>query len=301
VPPTLAWSLDTGDGLNTLDAIDGNDGNYYIFAANNDLTTTPLKQLLVFREPKDLSTAPAIIASETLPGVSGTCPAFCPQGRSIYYFAHYVYVGTHRTGGKEFHIFDVSNPASPVWKGSIELNTNVNDIMVKDQLVSGVAKRIAYLAIAGNSKDLEMLDVTDPAAISVYSSINVGGTADAEVLYALGTTVYVGKDRDASGPDLFGVNVYNPSSPVVIGSADIPMKSGAGIFGLNVVGKLAFVGTTDSTDPFQVWNIENPSSIVRWDTNNYNFSEKMVDLDYDDDRIYTANQSNDALRIIYGP
>ncbi len=301
VAPTLTWSLNTGDGLNAVDAIDGMDGNYYIFATNNGTSGSPLKQLLTIREPKDLSMGPAIIASSTLPGVSGSCPASCPQGRSVYYFANHVYVGTHRTGGKEFHVFNVSNPASPVWKGSIELNTNVNGIMVRNQLVGGVTKKIAYLAISGNSKDLELLDVTDSTAMSVYSSINVGSTQDAEVLYALGTTVYVGKARNASGPDFFAVDISNPSVPSVVGTADIPMKSGAVIMGLRVAGQLAFIGTTDSTDPFQVWNIANPSSMVRWDTSSFNFSEKMVSLDYEDDRVYTANQSNDALRIIYGP
>jgi hypothetical protein len=300
-PPVLATKLDTGTGLNAVDAIDGKDGYYYIFAANDDTSYLPLKQLVILRVPKDLSSAPTTVASSTLPGVSGTCAASCPQGRSIYYFAPYVYVGTHRTGGKEFHIFDVSTPSSPVWKGSIELNTNVNDIMVKNQLVGGVSKRIAYLAIAGNSKDLELLDVTNPAAITVYTSINVGGIQDAQVLYALGTNVYIGKDRDASGPDFFVVDVSNVSSPVVKGSANIPMKSNTSIRGLRVVGSLAFLGTTDSTDPFQVWKITNPAAMTRWDTSTYNFSEKMMDLDYEDDRIYTANQSNDALRIIYGP
>jgi len=300
-PPALSWSLDTGGGLNAVDAIDGMDGNYYIFAANNDLALSPLKQLVVLREPKDLGTAPILIASSTLPGVSGSCPISCPQGRSVYYYAPYVYVGAHRAGGKEFHIFDVSNPAAPVWKGSIELNTNVNDIMVKDQLVGGVAKRIAYLAIAGNAKDLELLDVTNPTAISVYTSMNVGGTQDAEVVYALGTTVYIGKDRSASGPDLFAVNVFNPSAPQVLGSADIPMKPGAAVMGLRVVGQLAFVGTTDSTDPFQVWDVSNPASMSRWDTSTYDFAEKILDLDYEDGRVYTASQPNDALRIIYAP
>lgn len=300
-PPVLSWSLNTGDGLNAVDAIDGGDDNYYIFAASNDLTTSPLKQLLVIREKKDLSAGPVLIASSTLPGVSGSCPVSCPQGRSVYYLAPYVYVGTHRTGGKEFHIFDVSNPTSPVWKGSIELTTNINDIVVKNQLVGGTIKRIAYLAIAGNSKDLMLLDVTNPTAVSVYAFVNVGGTKDAKVLDTLGTIVYVGKDRDASGPDLFAINVSNPASPVVVGSGDISMKPGAAIMGLRVVGQFAFIGTTDSTDPFQVWNIANPASMVRWDTSRFNFAEKMVSLDYEDDRIYTANQSNDALRIIYGP
>ncbi len=301
-PPVLSWSLDTGDGLNAVDAIES-PSYFYAFVASNDLTTTPLKQLMVIQEAKDLSTAPVVVASATLPAVSGTCPNSCPQGRSIYFYGNFLYVGTHRllTGGaNEFHVFDVSDPLHPVWVGSKKLNHNINTIKVRTQMVGGVQKKIAYLATSGNTTDLIVLDVTNPASIPApLALMDVGGTQDAETLDVVGAYLYLGKDRNPSGPEFFVIDVSNPSSPQLKGSADISMQSGSIISTVRVIGSLAFIGTTDSNDPFQVWNISDPLNMTRHDVTHYNFSQKTVGLDYEDDRIYTANQSNDALRIIY--
>lgn len=295
-PPVLLGKLDTSpDGANDVDTALYADDYYYSFVANNN-KTAPYKQLQVIKMPKDLSSGPSLIASaeRTLPGVAGASP----QGRSIYYYSSYVYMGTHRTAGKEFHIYDVADPSNPQWKGSIELNHNVNNIIVRDQLVGGTKKRIAYLATSGNTKDIFVLDVSNPASPAVLTSIDVGGNEDAEVIWVLGNYLYLGKDK-GSGDDLFILDVSNPTSPSIKSSIDIQMKTGAAIRGLRVVGGLAFVGTTDSTQPFQVWDVSDLSNIKRRDVNVFNFSQKTVDLDYEADRIYTANESNDALRVLY--
>ncbi|MEK7087595.1 MAG: hypothetical protein AAB958_02755, partial [Patescibacteria group bacterium] len=69
------------------------------------------------------------------------------------------------------------------------------------------------------------------------------------------------------------------------------------ITGIKVVGKFAFLSTSYQTGGFQVWNIQDPANIQNCSMLNY--SEKVADMDYEDNLVYLANQSQNALRIIF--
>ncbi len=151
---------------------------------------------------------PKILASRSLPGVGGSFPG----ALSLTYYNNYLYIGTHRTAGNEFHIFDVTDRSNPRWLGSREINHNINNIIVRGSY--------AYLATSGNVKDVIILDISKPNSIQEISTIEISGNEDARVLYLLGTTLYVGRSRskNPAEPELSLVDIQNPLAPKISGS-----------------------------------------------------------------------------------
>ena len=227
----ITSSLDfgtSGTGSNALDAVSS-----YVFVAQHSTTS----QLVVVdvRNPNQ----PFVAASSTLPGVAGAKP----QGWSIYYYDSKVYIGTKRTAGHEFHIFDVVNPANPVWLGSREVNHNINSIVVRGGF--------AYLATSGNVKDLIVLDVRNPAIITGKTNLDLPGNEDGKSLYLLANTLYLGRFKSLTNSghkDFYALDISQiPQAPPadtirILGSYDIH----ADVNSIRVVGSYAFLSTSES-------------------------------------------------------
>lgn len=167
-------SVDTGEIVNKIDFADG-----HLYLAQNSSTT----QLAIF-EVNNPSLS--LVATSSLPGVAGARPGAV----SIFYFDSKVYVGTKRTAGREFHIFNVSSPDQPEWLGSLEINHNVNDIQVKDGF--------AFLATSGNVRDMIVLDVREPSNITQVETIDLPGNEDGRAVYVSGNNIYLGRHKGTS-------------------------------------------------------------------------------------------------------
>ena len=278
-------SIHVSPGLHDIDVA----GNF-AFAASDDT----IDQLVVI-DISDLAN-PATIAYESLVGVNPT--GSFPQGREIFYYNNRVYVGTRETAGPEFHIFDVSDPANPVHLGSRELNHTIRKLVVRDNY--------AYLATSGNQNELVILDISDPSNI-LPSFPGVGnaepwrydapGDRDGTSLFLLGSKIYLGRAQGTgANHDFLVLDIGQLDSVVLLGSVLLGLNPNTAVEGIIVSGKLAFLATSDQNKGFQIWNIADPVNIYEMDSCNY--SEKAVDLDFDGQYNYVANESNNALRII---
>lgn len=266
-------------GLNAVDV-----AGDYAYVARNASTT----QFMVL----DISNpaSPFTVATSTLPGVGNSYP----EGRSIYYYDNRVYIGTHETAGNEFHVYDVSTPTNPVWRGSLGINNNVHDIVVRGNY--------AYIATSGNARELQIIDISNPASPNLVTQYNVGGTggndADGTALYLVGNTLYLGREYMKDNENLFVIDITNPLSPSLLGSETVLLKNDTEIVGIVATGHIAFISTTNSTDTFQIWDVSDPSDMELW-TCTFNYSESPAALDFDGKYVYVANQSQNALRVIW--
>jgi len=178
----IDFAINVGPGLNSIDVSEG-----IVYGAQKSTTT----QVAIF-DSSNLS----LIATSTLPGVAGVRP----EGWSIFYYDDRVYVGTKRTAGREFHVFDVKNPKNPRWLGSLEVNHNINNIVVRENL--------AFLATSGNVRDLIVLNVADPQNMFQISSLDLPGGEDGRSLDLRGKTLYIGRFRSTAGnPEFYIVDV----------------------------------------------------------------------------------------------
>ncbi len=299
-PPILKKALDTGPGLNFVVVMyDTASGNYYAYVANNDKNT----QLQVIKIPKsDLTTASLVacasMCSLNTHGVPATDPA--PEGQTIFYYDHKIYLGLQQTTGPEFHVFDVSSPESPSWLNSYNLGGDVNQIVVK--YYATLNKTLAFLATSGVPHHVVVLDVTNPSSgISFVTSRDFAGSEKVNAISINGNILFAGRSQSGSPsePDIIALDIIDPvnSGLPVLGNYYLNAHD---VNALAAVGKFLFVGTNDSNNSFVVLDVSNLSSISSW-SDVFNYSQITKGLVYENNLVYTANRSNDALRVVYSP
>ena len=270
--PYIVSNLNTtNQGLEALDVA----GNY-VYAANNNNADDKQLQVIDITDKAN----PSLLAEYTLPDST-------EKGISIFYSNQKAYVGTEKNGGPEFFIVDVSTPANPVSLGSKEIGYDVNAIQVSGNT--------AYIATP-DDKELKILNVSDPANITVVGEYNVVGSCeDGKSMYLVGIKLYFGRTEPCGHDDhhKFSIlDITNASNVSSLGSTNI----GADVNGIVVRDTLAFIGTDDPNKEFQVWNISNPASTTQ--ISSFNFPQVASGVDYEDNLVYVSVRSNDALRII---
>ncbi|MCB0522478.1 MAG: tail fiber domain-containing protein [Saprospiraceae bacterium] len=174
------------------------------------------------------------------PMLHGTL-GFAADPTDVKVHGNYAYVFFHLTG--DLQIIDVSNPASPVIVGTLDLigSSIPSNIVVRDNYV--------YLTATGDG-GLIIVDVSNPAAPSIAGNyILVGIPANLDVQ---GDFAYI---ADAFFDEIRIYDVSNPASPTPRGTRSIgPVASG-----IKVAGNFAFI--TDEVDN-QLWviNVANPDN-----------------------------------------
>jgi hypothetical protein len=251
--------LDSNSFINSIDAIYN-----FLFVG---FATSSL-QVHVFDTTNNAS---ILLASKfSLPGVSGSFPG----ALSLTYYNNRLYVGTHRTAGNEFHIFDVSDRTNPIWLGSRELNHNVNQIIVRGPY--------AYLATSGNTKDLIILRVSDPRSIQQTATYDINGNEDAQSLYVLGNYIYIGrnKSRDRSHPEFSILDISQPDTPLLQGS----LFMSESISTIHVSGSLAVLFTKDSQPRIHIIDLATTSlpKII----NTQIIGQHIKSIDYEENILY---------------
>ncbi|MBM3261541.1 hypothetical protein FJY93_03925 [Candidatus Kaiserbacteria bacterium] len=257
-------------------------GNYAYVAVGGTQTV----HLLVI----DVSDAanPVVVTQRdvTAAGVSG-------YGNTLAYSKKTLYLGLTISTGPELYIIDVADPLNPAIKGTFETGTSINQIAVKDDL--------AYLATPSSTQlwKVDVSDPTNPTLVQAYSPASTNWSGQSVAVSKDGTTVYFGRiyNIGANKEDLFAFNTSNLSS--TIGSLTQDKQSG--FTRMVVRGTLLFASNTKSNDGFQIWNVSNPATIVRYDTTPVNIQQaSTAGMDCDGDYIYIGQRSNRALQII-GP
>src|SRR3989344_4452931 len=217
----------------------GGEGALAVYVANNYAYTayaSSTGQVVVV----DISdpTNPSVSSRLELPGIAGTCPNGCFP-RSIYFYRDRVYVGTNYLGigaGDEFHVYSTEapySPGNPGHIGSLNINHNVNDIVVKDNL--------AYLATSDEAGELMIVDISNPSAMihpdisgMKFDAKKDDGSPSAEDgnrLYSSGNTVYLGRTQNLpqSSPDFFILDVRTPNNISKISSKELSLSNNSAV------------------------------------------------------------------------
>ncbi len=232
--PTLLGKLDnattTTNGLSALRvAEDPVRGERYLYAAS--ISSFASGQLQVF-DVTD-SSHPRLLTTYKVP--SAIVPT-AGLGNSLAYKNGYVYLGLTATSGREFNIIDVQNPTAPLWKGGYALGGHdVNAIVVRDDY--------AYVATPA-TEEVVALDVKNPFAPTRVGGFNAsvwGGNG--KILYAVGTTLYLGKTVPNAGPEYYALDVSQPAGIQGASARAITREIGSSVNGLFVRDYLSFILT----------------------------------------------------------
>ncbi len=298
---TFANNFNAGAKINALDAIrDPATGKHYIFAA----MASSINQFSII-DVTDIRN-PFLVATNTLQTLAAglTCPGTnCPDGRSIYYYKKKVYLGTQSLSAfssaqnHEFYIYDVSSPTDPVWIGSRNIDNNINGIAVRE--------KYAYLATSGENRELIILDISTSANITQVGVFDAADHQNGNVhedgvsLYLSGNKLFLGRERaPLSRPDFYILDVSNPAFVVSLASVNLGLSPNTTVTGVLALGNLAFIGTSDPNDGFQVRDIFK-TTIDR--VNTFKIQHRIAGIDYEHDFVYVAGHVAPNFQILYSP
>ncbi|MBI5192337.1 MAG: hypothetical protein HZA08_02715 [Nitrospirae bacterium] len=143
-------------------------------------------------------------------------------------------------GSGGLYVADISNPSSPVLRGSVDTPGNANDVRVVGNLVY----------VADGASGLQIVDATNPAVPVIIGSANTPG--DAWDVVVNGNYAYIADG--SSGLQI--INISNPALPTIVGSLDTPGTAK----GVDVSGNIAVVA--DSTSGIRVIDVSDPAHPV---------------------------------------
>ena len=267
--------------------------------------------------------------SYTLPNITCNYNANNCQriGTSITYYDGYIYIGAGYMVGNspEFHIYCINDnsvagcsPTTPVARGSLNVNHDVNDIAIKDTR--------AYLATSADYGELTVIDITSKTLPTLppsylnplinnrkYNAIttsNAASTEDGSSIYILGDYAYLGRERvnNQSEREFYVLNISNPSAITPVGSMSLGLAGCNGngcsspyLSGIVVKGKTAFVGTTDSNSSFFLIDLSQPSNPrPRNNCSDLNTSQTATSITIKDNLVFLSHaQGSTLLKIIY--
>ena len=263
--PSLVSSLDVEQGLKSI-AVSGSYA-YVVEEDSGDFFTINVGN----------ASAPSVQAKLTLN--VGT------KGRSVAIHGHYAYVGSaNNTTGKEFFVINVANPAAPSVVASLEFGVDINDISILHDT--------AYLATSSDTKELLLLDITNPSAPVEIGSYNAIGTADGKSVHAKTLKrIYLGRNS-SSDNELLILDASNPSSIILRGSSNVSSS----VFAVISAGTQAFPGTDDANAEFQNFDIQDPAAISH--IADLNLSNIGTGTAYDNNIVYMSVKNNNILQLI---
>ncbi|MFI5332522.1 MAG: tail fiber domain-containing protein, partial [Candidatus Babeliales bacterium] len=221
-PPSAVGSLTTGNAPISV-YVQGR----YAYVVNNTSSTLQIIDVSNPQNPVSIN------------GATGTATTLSGPF-TVYVQGRYAYI----SGGAGLEIQDVSNPALPVFVGSVA-TSNAQGLYVQDKYV--------YVALTNGT--LQVIDVSNPPSPLLVGAPSLG-TQLVEV-YVQGKYAYV---TDHGAGKLLVVDISNPASPSTVGSLTTASGSTAGIY---VQGRYAYVtNQTSGTTNFQIVDISNPSPSV---------------------------------------
>lgn len=158
-------------------------------------------------------------------------------GEGMVVSGKYLYISGY--SGGPFKIFDITDPASPVFKGSVALNA-AQCVVVRGQ----------YAYLTGNLNKLTIIDVSDPTTPIVKSSTAIGAQGWTIVLN--GNYLYYGA---AAWPWMQVFDISDPVNPLTVGGL-IPITNG---FNHAVAYKQYFYALLYPSSAITVWSMATPT------------------------------------------
>jgi Tfp pilus assembly protein PilV len=268
--PVVIGQINTSPGLNGVDVVGD-----FAYLANQD--TANHLQVANISDPGN----PYLISSYRLTGNTS-------QALSIAATGTVVFMGTSNDAGPEFYVVDVSNPSSPSVINNLEIGGAVNKIFINNTKV--------YLATSKDDGEILIIDIINPGNPVVVATLNLPNTNDALGVYVnyQDNHLYAARkiSSSANSPEVLVYDVTDANNPLLLGS-----KEFAGdVYSAYGADNLMFLASSYSSEEFQIYNATNPANMQYWV--GINFPQLAVDMVLENNIIYMAIRSNDALRII---
>lgn len=161
------------------------------------------------------------------------------------------------TEGNNFYAFDLSSKIGSRAQVGSAVSLAGTGVSIS---ISG---NYAYVAISNATTQMQVIDITTPSSMSVVANAQVNGGIGIDVFArADGNRAYLVTDSDASKPEFHIINSTTKSGTMpVVTTADTSGMAPRGVTA--ITDQRAIVVGTGGTQQYQVFNIENESSISK--------------------------------------
>lgn len=238
--PTLLGKVATGDTANDI-AIKG---NYAYIASSDNAGELTVVDISTPTAPT-VATKFDLTADNSGNANTDALAVLVDQG-------NYLYLTRVNSSGKEFYVFNITNPTAPTLSGSIDLNGDIKEI--------GKIGNYVYGASSDNTQEFQVIDVTTPSSPSLVASLNLneGATQPDALSIATGNnTVYLGRDGSAA-PEFYIIDVTNPLSPSIKNTLDIGTHILQSIDFDPTTNFVFFANTAPGAEDYQVIDVSDP-------------------------------------------
>ncbi|HNX10945.1 MAG TPA: hypothetical protein PKI61_02290 [bacterium] len=169
------------------------------------------------------------------------------DGWRVDVVGNYAYVA-RAANPSNFHIIDITNPASPVLLSTTNIAGNPQDVTV--------AGNYAYIATTNNTGELAVYNITNPAAPTLAGSYNAAGNEDGLAVSVVGNMAYLGR-VSGTDPEFYALNITNPAAIASLGSLQLSNN----INEIAISGNHAFIASANTAQELQVVDITNPAAM----------------------------------------
>jgi hypothetical protein len=148
------------------------------------------------------------------------------------------------------------------------------------------------LSTTDNSSELRIVNITNPAAPVLTSSVNLPGNGDALTTFVQSGFAYVGRavDATAGNNEFYIINVATPGSPVTQGSVNFTGQ--VNNIKINAANTFAFLATAIDTQEMVVVNVTNKSSPAVSTSYNAAGTADAIDLAINGNTLYFGEVNN---------
>lgn len=268
--PVIKSQIDTSSGLNGI-AVSGD----FAYLANQEASNP-----LLIANISDIQN-PYIISSFRIAGNVSQALTVAATGSVIF-------VGTENDSSEEFYVINAETPTAPVVLNQFEIGANINDIIInKDKI---------YLATDKDDGEVFIFDIQNPGNPVIIAQIDAPGTNDAisAHLNFQNNQLFLAREVNgaANSPEIVIYDAADVYNPVLAGS----MEFAGDVYYAYGADEYLLLASSYSSEEFQIYNNSDPSNLSY--ITGINFPQLAVDMELENNIVYMAIRSNDALRII---
>jgi prepilin-type N-terminal cleavage/methylation domain-containing protein len=246
----------------------------YAYITSND--NAEELQIIDISEPS----SPSIVSSYDAPGNA--------DANGIYVKEKTAYLVRAIQKSKEFEAIDISNPISPTELGTLDLGATGYEIVVSE--------KYAFIASSSNTRELQVVNISDPTSMSIDGSLNLSGNNDATTIALSGESLFIGQ-----GKNFITVDIAAPTEPLLLGTLEV--SGNINDISIDLAGNYIFLADQDSSAEFQVVDITTLATPILSTTVDITAVSPLFGVAYSSihDRVYGVGASDSQELAVFAP
>lgn len=186
----------------------------------------------------------------------------------------------------DIYTFSIVNPISPVLLDSVDVDGIVTEVFVSEDNL--------YVATEEDDKELQIVDVTNPANLQVIGLYDLPGALKGTDVNVQGNRVYISTQNNGGGREFYIFDISDPSNPQFIGD----YEAGETIYSFAIIGPYALLGTNFLNEELVVVDVSTPATVTQ--VSGFDLDGHILGMSANCSIIYAATSSNlEEFFIIY--